>query len=90
MNDSDKREEELSIRLTMAQAWVKLWQVAFDALLYHRVNMRETKEYADTSLIDSAREAKDVREGQSKVLEYIKRLESGINAAVRRKSIKQV
>ena len=53
MNDHEKREEELSIRLSLAQAWVHFWQLAFDALLHYGVNFRETKEYKDTRKICS-------------------------------------
>lgn len=84
------REEELSIRLSLAQAWVQLWRKAFDALLNYGVNMRATKEFKDTALLDAALEAKDIREGQSAILEYLKRVESGLAAAIRRKLFAKV
>lgn len=82
--------EELSIRLSLASAWVSLWRKAYDALLHHGINVRSTKEFQNTELLDAALEAKDIREGQVHVLEYLKRVESGLNAAVRRKAMFKV
>ena len=82
-----QNEEELSIRLQLAGAWISLWRRAYDALLHHGINVRTTKEFKDTSLLDAALEAKDIREGQGSILEYLKRVESGLNAAVRRKGL---
>lgn len=84
------REEELSIRLSLAQAWVHLWRKAFDALLHHGVNVRDTPEYKDDRLIDEAMASGNIRAGQSKYLEYLKRVGSGIDAAIHRKGFKRI
>lgn len=88
--DDASQNEELSIRLSLAGGWISLWRKAYDALLHHGVNVRTTKEFKDTALLDAALEAKDIREGQVSILEYLKRVESGLNAAVRRKALFKV
>lgn len=87
---ADKQIEELSIRLQLAGAWISVWRKAYDALLHHGINVRSTKEWKETALLDAALEAKDIREGQSSILEYLRRVESGLVAAVRRKGLFKV
>lgn len=87
---AEKQIEELSVRLSLAGAWISVWRKAYDALLHHGINIRSTKEWKDTALLDAALEAKDIREGQSSILEYLRRLESGLVAAVRRKGLFKV
>lgn len=85
-------EEEnkiLAIRLSLAQAMAKMWEAAYDALLYHGVNFRTLKSYQDTTALDEAATMKlDV--GRSKIMGWIERVISDIHATVRRKNFTKV
>lgn len=84
------RENRLmAIRLHLAQAFVGMWRVAYDALLTHGVNFRTIPEYAAQEQLDVA-VAKEIDEGYVAILGYIERVESGIKAAVRRKSFTRI
>lgn len=77
----------LGVRLTLAQAWVGFLHFAYDALLYHGVNYRTLKEYSQSTDLDEAQKL-PITEGRNKIVHWLDRLQSGINAAVRRKSFK--
>lgn len=83
-------EEILCVRLTLAEALVGLWQKAFDALLFYGINMRDLKEFKDDKSLDDAAKQKDIRHGQVTIMDYIKRVSNGIDAAIRRKQMRQV
>lgn len=85
-----KKNDTLVTRLTLASAFHTMWVKAFDALLYHGVNVRKLPEYNDHAVLDRALEVGIEHGGDSRVMEYIKRVESGIRAAIRRKGIKEV
>lgn len=85
--DIDPKDRHLAVRLSLAQAALRLWEHAYDALLHHGVNFRTLPEYHDTTYLDAARKG-SVTEGQSNILRWIERLTSGIHAAVRRKAFK--
>ncbi len=76
-------------RLLMAQAYIHLWEKAYDALLYHSINYRDLPEYQDQTLLDDARRVV-VLQGRQKVLLWIERVEHGIEAAIRRKTFHRV
>ena len=90
MDTQEDREETLSVRLTLAQAWVGFLLKAYDALLYHRINYRDLPEIKDTRMLDDATKQKDIRFGQVKIMDYLKRGENAILAKVRRKGIKEI
>lgn len=75
------------IRLSLAQAWIDFYQTAYDALLYHTVNFRTLPEFKNTEALDAAYKLPP-EEGRTKVLVWIAKLSSGVNAAVRRKGFK--
>jgi hypothetical protein len=85
-------EEEnkiLAIRLSLAQSMAKMWETAYDALLYHGVNFRTLPAYTNTEALDEAQKMKlDV--GRSKIMGWIERVISDIHAAVRRKNFRKV
>lgn len=87
--EADERERLLSVRLQLAHAFTSMWLRAYDALLSYSINVRDLKEYKDTSLLDRGL-AGDLETGRGLILEYIKRVESGIAAAIRRKQMRQV
>ena len=79
----------LACRLIMAQAYVHLCEKAYDALLYHGINYRDTPEYKDQTLLDDARKVV-IAQGRVKVMLWLERVEHGIEAAIRRKTFKRV
>lgn len=82
-----KDVETLGVRLTLAQAWVGFLQFAYDALLYHGVNYRSLKEYTQSTELDDAQKL-PVTQARDKITGWLGRLQSAINAAVRRKNFK--
>lgn len=80
----------LSVRLNLAQAFTSMWLRAYDALLSHSINVRDLNEYKDTTLLDRGLKEGSLEEGRGSILEYIKRVESGIVAAIRRKTMRKV
>jgi hypothetical protein len=77
----------MGVRITLAQAWIGFLHFAYDALLHHGVNYRTLKEYADSKELDDAQKM-PVTEGRDKIVTWLGRLQSAINAAVRRKAFK--
>jgi hypothetical protein len=73
----------------MIQAFAQMLERAFDALLHHGVNYRDLPEWKDHRLLDEA-ERLPLTRGQERYIEWIKRLESGIRAAIHRKGMKTV
>jgi hypothetical protein len=82
-----KDVETLGVRLTLAQAWVGFLHFAYDALLYHGVNYRTLREYVNSTDLDDAQKL-PVTQARDKITGWLGRLQSGINAAVRRKNFK--
>lgn len=87
--DKDTPEKVVRVRLAMAHAFAQMLGKAFDALLYHGVNYRDLPEYKDTALLEQA-ERLPMSRGQGRYIEWMKRIESAITAAVKRKSFKKV
>lgn len=79
----------LSIRLRLSIAFHTMWIKAFDALLQHQVNVRSLPAYKDSTMLDRALDG-DVAAGESSIMEYIKRVENEVTAAVRRKQFRKV
>ena len=89
-NNKDPLVEEnrvLSVRVSLGQSFLTMWMTAYDALLSHNINVRDLKEYKDTSLLDAGMAQGSLEDGRGSILEYIKRVESGIVAAIRRKTM---
>ncbi|MCC5780553.1 hypothetical protein H7H48_15940 [Nitratireductor sp. B36] len=82
-----KDVETLGIRLTLAQAWVGFLNFAYDALLHHGINYRSLKEYKDSAELDDAQKL-PVSQARDKIVGWLGRLQSAINAAARRKQFK--
>lgn len=82
-------ERVIRVRVSMIQAFAQMLDRAFDALLYHQINYRDLPEWNDTSLLDEAQSVSLVR-GHSIYIEWIKRVESGIRAAINRKGMRKV
>jgi hypothetical protein len=87
-NNNDVRI--LSVRLNLAQAFISMWMRAYDALLHHQVNVRDLPEYKNDALLDEGLKHGSLEQGRNSILEYIKRVENGIAAAVRRKGFRKV
>jgi hypothetical protein len=85
---SETTEDALRVRVSMAQAFVQMLLKAYDALLFHRVNYRDLPEYKDTTLLDEAAKLTPVH-GQPRYIEWCKRVESGLRAAIARKSFRR-
>lgn len=82
-----KQVDQQEIRLTLAQAWIGLYQYAYDALLHYGVNFRSLKEFADTSVLDEALQM-PLSQARNKIVEYLGGLKNAIRAAVNRKQFK--
>ena len=82
-----KDVDQLGVRLTLAQAWVNFLNFAYDALLYHGVNYRTLKEYANSTELDDAQKL-PLTKARDKITLWLGRLQSSIHAAVRRKNFK--
>lgn len=82
----------LQVRLSLAQAWATFQQYAYDVLLHHRINYRDTPEYKDKDKLLDAKldNAGTLEAGQAKIITYIQRLTNGLTALVRRKHIGRV
>lgn len=85
--DTQKTESEALIRLSLAQALVQMWIKAFDALLVHGVNVRKLPEFNNTADLDEANKL-PISKGRALLVRWIGRVESGIDAAIRRKNFK--
>lgn len=81
--------EVLRVRHTMAHAYAQMMNTAFDALLSFGVNYRTLAFYGDHTLLANAK-SKGLVAGQSAYLEWMKRMESAIHAAVRRTQFKRI
>lgn len=77
----------LGVRLTLAQAWIDFLHTAYDALLHHGINYRTLKEYANSTELDDAQKL-PITAARDKIIHWLRRIESGVHAAVRRKSLK--
>lgn len=82
-----KQVNQQEIRLTLAQAWIGLYQYAYDALLHYGVNFRSLKEFANTSILDEALQM-PLSEARQRIVEYLGTLRNAIRAAVNRKQFK--
>ena len=87
--DLEQQLRVANVRLTMAQAFVRMLETAFDALLHHGVNYRNLPEYKDETLLDEARTL-PLSAGQASYHKWMERVESAIRAAIRRKGFKDV
>lgn len=82
-----KENEQLGVRLTLAQAWVQFLQSAYDALLHHGVNYQTLKEYTESTELDDAQKL-PLTAARDRIIQWLGRLQSAIHAAVRRKQFK--
>lgn len=87
LDEIRKEVNVLGVRLTLAQAWVNFLHRAYDALLYHGVNYRVLKEYANSTELDDAQKL-PVSQARDKIVLWLGRLQSSIEATVRRKNFK--
>lgn len=89
--NKELREENriLSIRLSLAQAFAGVLQVAYDALLHYGINFRTLPEYTNDRALDEAN-AMPIQEGRTRIMDWLGRVERGIAAAIRRKQFKKV
>lgn len=83
----NKMVHEQGIRLTLAQAWIDLYNYAYDTLRSYEVDFKSLKEFQDTSEIDAAMKL-PMTQGRQKIITYIGKLRSAIAAAVRRKNFR--
>lgn len=86
--DAIRKEVHIQgVRLTLAQAWVAFLHKAYDALLFHGVNYRTLKDYANSTELDDANKL-PITQARDKIVMWLRRLENSISAAVRRKNFK--
>lgn len=82
-------EEVLRVRISLAQAFAQMITKGYDALLHYGINFRDLPEYRDSKLIDEGSRLSLLR-GQEKYMEWMKRVENGIRAAINRKTFRKV
>lgn len=87
--DPEKELKVLRVRSILAQAFTQMGLKAYDALLNYGVNYRDLPEYKDTTLLDEGYKL-PVERGTDKFLEWMRRVEHAITAAVRRKGFRRV
>lgn len=81
----------LSVRVRLAQAFMGMWQVAYDALLNHGINYRTLPAYKEVTPLDAALEnGVTLEQGEANILKYIERVISDIRAAIRRKAFRRL
>lgn len=86
-----KENRILNVRIRLAQYFQTMLVTAFDALLHHGVNYRDLPEYQDSDLLDKALgNGVDVAQGESAIVKWIERVNSGIRAAIRRKQFRRL
>lgn len=85
--DLRQRVHEQEVRLTLAQAWINLYQYAYDALLHYGVNFRALKEFANTGVLEDAMKL-PITGARNMIVEYLGKLQNAIRAAVNRKQFK--
>lgn len=79
----------LRVRMAGAQAFGHLMLKAYNALLHHDIHFMELPAYRDMTLLDEAIDLEPYR-GQERTLEWIRRVEHEIDAAIRRKGMRRV
>lgn len=80
-----KEVETQGVRLTLAQAWIQFFQLAYDSLLHYGVNYKSLKEVQDDTVLDEAMNM-PVTRARDTIVEYLGRCTSAIRAAIRRKN----
>lgn len=83
----NKAVTEQGIRLTLAQAWIDLYKYGYDMFRAYGVDFKLLREYNEDSTLDEAAEL-PLSQARLKIVQYIGRVRSGINAAVRRKQFR--
>lgn len=77
------------IRLRLAQAFIDMLLVAYDALLHHGINYQSLPAYKDTTLLDEATTL-PLEQAHDSFLTWMGRVKNDIKAAIRRKQFRKV
>ena len=86
---TEERLRVSNVRLMLAQVYLKMKRKAYDALLHHGINFRELRAFKDQTLLEDARNLTLAR-GQEAYIEWCRRVEHDIDAAITRKSFRRV
>lgn len=79
--------DEQGIRLTLAQAWIDLYQYAYDTLLHYGINFRKLDKYNEDAVLEEAA-GRPISDARTYIVKYISDLTSDIGAAIRRKQFR--
>lgn len=83
-----KRLHLAEIKLLIAQRWIALLRQAYAALLTHGINFQTLSEYLNGYPEDA--DSLHANKSRDALLGWIEGVSSGIRAAIRRKSFRQV
>jgi hypothetical protein len=79
----------LQVRLNLSRGFLAMMHKAYNALLHHEIDYRTLPAYMESTLLDQAMKA-NLLNGQVLIMDYLSRLESDIEAAIRRANMRQV
>ncbi len=85
LGEMRKDLETLNVRVYLAYQLLNFYRWAYDILLAYGVNFKDVKEYNEDTILDEA-SSLPITKARNKIAEYLKRLRSGVRAAVRRKN----
>ncbi|MBK1871554.1 hypothetical protein [Taklimakanibacter albus] len=82
-----KTNTELSTKLNLAYAFIDMLRRGYDALLHYSINYQSLPEYTNDSPLDDLSK-KPLAQVHMEAMNWMQRVKSGIDAAVRRKNFK--
>ncbi len=82
-----KSNTEMSTKLGLAYAFIDMLRKGYDALLYHSINYQSLPEYKHDSPLDDLTK-KPLDQVNVEAMNWMQRVKSGIEAAIRRKNFK--
>lgn len=92
LSDEYPVEERLrvnSVRLTLASAYIQMQRKGHFALVHHGINYHSLPEYMDQSRIEDSKDLSLWLAAEG-CIEWCRRVEHGIEAAIKRKSFRKV
>lgn len=88
-----KEVDEMGIRFTLAEAWIALYRLAYDALRSWSIDFMKLPEYGlgypafNSNKVDAV-DKLPLSQARNVYIEWINKVSTGIRAAVRRKQFK--
>lgn len=89
MDDLQQENRVLTLRLSLAHAFIKMLRQAYDALRYHGVDYQTLPTFKNADALDEA-DKLPLEQGRRHMLGWLERVQHDITAAVRRKQMRRV